>query len=102
MIGRNLIPLLALSALQLADASTTYAALTSGGAEVNPAAAVAFGFAGVLATAIVFKLALVLWATMLARFSRLARPILVAAIGVYAIVVLNNLTAFTMLIDRGL
>jgi hypothetical protein len=30
---------------------------------------------------------------MLALFSRLARPFLVAAIGVYAFIVLNNLTA---------
>jgi hypothetical protein len=96
MIRRNLIPLLALFALQLADAGTTYAALARGGAEVNPVASVAFGLAGVLTTAVVLKLALVIWATVLARFSRLARPILLASISVYALVVLNNLIAVAL------
>jgi hypothetical protein len=90
---RNLVPLLTLSALQFADAGTTYAALARGAAEVNPVASLAFGFAGVLTTATVLKLALLLWATMFACLSRRARPFLLAAIAAYALVVLNNLIA---------
>ena len=93
MIRRNLIPLLALSVLQLADAGTTYAALTRGAAEINPVASLAFGFAGILTTTTVLKLALMLWATIFACLSRLARPFLFVAIAAYALVVLNNVTA---------
>ena len=81
-----------LTALQVADIATTKVAVARGDAELNPVASLAFGASGILTAALLFKLALVLWAVMLAARARRARPLLIGAIVVYSLVVVNNLT----------
>jgi hypothetical protein len=81
-----------LTTLQIADIATTKVAVAQGNAELNPLASLAFGASGILTAALLFKLALMLWAVMLAALAKRARPVLIGAIVVYCLVVLNNLT----------
>jgi len=81
-----------LTMLQVADIVTNNVALARGSVELNPVANLAFGVSSPLTAALLFKLALMLWAVMLAALVRRVRPFLIGAIVVYSLVVANNLT----------
>lgn len=91
-IMRHATLLALLTTLQIADIATTKVAVARGNLELNPIASLAFGASGILTAALLFKLALMLWAVMLAALVRRARPVLMSAIVVYSLVVINNLT----------